>query len=155
VANALTDQATCGVEDKGTGSPNLLLHTLSGPAPECVVPPSCDVTTVKDTSVIGSETHGACRLVEVGPSLAVTGTGSLVLQAGARVTFFDGFQVASGGTLEVRSCGHSLCTTGPHFEAACHDCVASICAVDSFCCEEEWDSLCVDEVASVCGLTCP
>jgi hypothetical protein len=60
---------------------------------------------------------------------------------------------ASQGT-----CSHTLCTTGPALVANCDasfgDCVDQICAVDSFCCTNSWDSACVAEVSSVCGLNC-
>lgn len=34
-------------------------------------------------------------------------------------------------------------------------CEATICADDPFCCNEEWDDLCVDEAESFCGSLCP
>ncbi len=56
------------------------------------------------------------------------------------------------------SCSHTLCATGAALVANCDasfgDCVDQICAVDSFCCNNSWDSSCVGEVASVCGLNC-
>lgn len=61
------------------------------------------------------------------------------------------------------TCPGSLCDTHPGtpFTAGCDEppivpsCVSQICATDSFCCTTEWDDLCVDEVESICGLTCP
>jgi len=52
-------------------------------------------------------------------------------------------------------CAHATCTVGAPLEESCDPCVAQICAVDSFCCEHSWDSICVSEVASVCGTPCP
>jgi hypothetical protein len=58
------------------------------------------------------------------------------------------------------ACGHTLCTTGGQLTSGCDvpplpsSCVASICAVDSYCCDVAWDRICVGEVASVCGKTC-
>jgi hypothetical protein len=56
------------------------------------------------------------------------------------------------------TCGHSLCDAGASLVNSCDstkaDCVSSVCAVDSFCCNTGWDSICVDEVASVCGNNC-
>ncbi len=49
-------------------------------------------------------------------------------------------------------CDHDTCTEGAPLHPACGPCVASICAVDSYCCETAWDSLCVQEVRTVCGL---
>ena len=56
------------------------------------------------------------------------------------------------------TCAHSLCTAGTLLAANCDsafgDCVDQICAVDSYCCNNNWDSLCVGQVTSVCGLNC-
>jgi len=37
----------------------------------------------------------------------------------------------------------------------CGPCVAKICQADPFCCQSQWDQLCVFEVGSVCGQLCP
>jgi hypothetical protein len=34
------------------------------------------------------------------------------------------------------------------------NCVAAICAADSFCCTTSWDNVCVNEVDTVCGKNC-
>ncbi len=52
-------------------------------------------------------------------------------------------------------CAHDLCVTGSALSASCDSCVASICAVDPFCCATAWDGLCMDEVGTVCGMPCP
>ena len=51
-------------------------------------------------------------------------------------------------------CVHDACDTGVALDPQCDPCVAQICAVDDFCCTVYWDRPCVDQVASVCGLTC-
>jgi hypothetical protein len=58
-------------------------------------------------------------------------------------------QTCGGGT-----CAHPICSTGTKLTASCDTCAASICAVDSFCCNNTWDSQCVGEVSSVCHQTC-
>ena len=155
VSDLLTERATCGVvSNPGSGSPNLLLYTLDGVVGECE-DNSCDVKKVKDASLGGIATHGACRRLEAGPSLTVEDTASVTLQAGSTVVFFDGFQVEGGGSLKVVTCGHSLCDTGVLLTQGCHDCVTTVCAADPWCCEVDWDSICVGRVATHCGLTCP
>ena len=58
------------------------------------------------------------------------------------------------------NCAHTLCETGGVLVPGCDSppispsCVDAICAVDSYCCQTAWDSICVGEVASVCGLGC-
>jgi hypothetical protein len=60
-----------------------------------------------------------------------------------------------GGGVPQGSCSHSLCTTGTALVSGCSACATQICAADGFCCSTSWDSICVGEVKSVCGLTCP
>ncbi|WP_437321325.1 hypothetical protein [Sorangium sp. So ce385] len=55
---------------------------------------------------------------------------------------------------ETTSCAHGKCEEGGPLDPACDPCVASICAIDSFCCDVAWDAACVSEVASICGETC-
>lgn len=63
-----------------------------------------------------------------------------------------------GGDLSVaaRAPGRYKCTAGTPLSGASDACVASICAVDPFCCGSAWDSLCIAEVRTVCdSLVCP
>src|SRR5262249_3108027 len=53
------------------------------------------------------------------------------------------------------NCSHDKCTTGNALVSGCDPCVTQICAADPFCCMNSWDGICVGEVASVCGITCP
>jgi len=56
------------------------------------------------------------------------------------------------------TCGHPLCTAGPVLVNLCDstkaNCVSSICTADPYCCSTAWDSVCVGEVASICGKNC-
>ncbi|HWN69520.1 MAG TPA: hypothetical protein VNM90_17885, partial [Haliangium sp.] len=54
-----------------------------------------------------------------------------------------------GGT-----CEHDLCESGVALDPTCDPCVAEVCAADSFCCETEWDSICVGEAEEICGIDC-
>jgi hypothetical protein len=58
----------------------------------------------------------------------------------------------------VWGCAHNLCSTGVDLDQNCDPgCVSAICAVDGFCCGQmngHWDQLCINQVASVCGLAC-
>lgn len=53
------------------------------------------------------------------------------------------------------TCGHLLCTTGGPLVFGCDACVTNICTVDPFCCNVAWDGICVGEVQTVCGESCP
>ncbi|ORY36501.1 hypothetical protein BCR33DRAFT_835643 [Rhizoclosmatium globosum] len=52
------------------------------------------------------------------------------------------------------ACTHSKCVTGVALRSTCDACVAKIVAADSYCGSTSWDSTCVSEVKSVCGITC-
>lgn len=62
-------------------------------------------------------------------------------------------QVACIGT--DLSCGHEVCDQGTPLESSCGTCVTNICAQDPYCCNTQWDSICVGEVGSVCNEACP
>jgi hypothetical protein len=53
------------------------------------------------------------------------------------------------------SCAHPICSTGSKLTASCDACATKICAKDSYCCSTTWNSICVGEVSSVCGQSCP
>ncbi len=55
------------------------------------------------------------------------------------------------------ACAHDKCYLGDFLDAACDPCVSQICASDPFCCSNlgKWDGLCLQQVATVCGETCP
>jgi hypothetical protein len=56
------------------------------------------------------------------------------------------------------SCAHNLCVTGAALAANCDsafgDCRDLIVAADSFCGTTSWDSICVNEVTTVCNKNC-
>ncbi|KAJ3331346.1 hypothetical protein HDU91_003358 [Kappamyces sp. JEL0680] len=56
--------------------------------------------------------------------------------------------------LHVFASCHSQCSTGSALSSSCGSCVSEIIAQDSYCGNTEWDSVCVGEVASICGLSC-
>ena len=58
-------------------------------------------------------------------------------------------------------CTASICqvqdpTNGGPIERGCDGrCAAAVCAADSYCCDVNWDTICVAEVSSICGISCP
>lgn len=81
---------------------------------------------------------------------------------------FDGAGVVDGGDLATllgawgecppppspcESADHDCCTSGT---VGCTDtaCCEIVCGADAFCCSTSWDSLCVSEAESLCGLDC-
>jgi hypothetical protein len=55
------------------------------------------------------------------------------------------------------TCAHNECSTGAALEDGCDACAADVCASanDPYCCEIEWDDICVSEVAEYCTTVCP
>jgi len=52
------------------------------------------------------------------------------------------------------SCSHDKCVNGAPLLATCDLCVQVICSADAYCCTTSWDSMCVGQVATRCGLSC-
>jgi len=52
------------------------------------------------------------------------------------------------------NCAHSICQNGAALPTDCNPCVAELCKVDDYCCNTDWDGLCIGEVESICGITC-
>jgi hypothetical protein len=52
-------------------------------------------------------------------------------------------------------CGHDECSTGSKLTASCSACATSVCNFDPYCCNNNWDAMCVQYVAQHCsGKTC-
>lgn len=51
-------------------------------------------------------------------------------------------------------CEHSECNQGSALASGCSDCVTTVCNADSFCCDQGWDGLCVQQAEELCGDTC-
>jgi hypothetical protein len=60
-----------------------------------------------------------------------------------------------GQTCGGSTCSHPICNTGKRLKSSCDPCVSQICSVDPYCCANRWDVVCVSEVTSVCGQSCP
>jgi hypothetical protein len=63
-------------------------------------------------------------------------------------TSMCGTCAAGGGT---SSCAHSECTAGDGLDPSCSSCADAVCAADPYCCNTEWDSVCVNAVPTHCG----
>ncbi|MBK6513806.1 MAG: hypothetical protein IPG04_06700 [Polyangiaceae bacterium] len=49
---------------------------------------------------------------------------------------------------------HDECTVGDPMDPSCNDCVDAVCTQDSYCCETEWDSVCIGYVDELCSPGC-
>ena len=57
-------------------------------------------------------------------------------------------------TCSLTTCEHDVCQEGQAMTSGCDPCTTAICAADSFCCSDTWDSLCVANVEVICDLSC-
>lgn len=67
---------------------------------------------------------------------------------------------ACAGTKECMAmgCAHNECEAGPAatpLAMGCSACVDAVCAQDSYCCTNDWDSFCVAKVDLYCATPCP
>jgi hypothetical protein len=56
-----------------------------------------------------------------------------------------------GASCDNGSCDHGLCSIGSPLSGSCSSCTAAVCDADPYCCDEQWDAQCVDEVNEICG----
>jgi hypothetical protein len=73
-------------------------------------------------------------------------------------TQWDSYCADEGWAYCAASCAGPLagdCLT-PHEDPACLDagCCSSVCDADPFCCEQQWDEVCVEEAVDICVLSC-
>jgi hypothetical protein len=54
----------------------------------------------------------------------------------------------------ISTCVHSHCTAGAALVKTCNACVTAVCNKDPKCCTTKWDSVCVNEVKTVCNIEC-
>lgn len=49
------------------------------------------------------------------------------------------------------TCDHPADQPGTPLDPSCDTCAEEVCSFDTYCCETEWDDVCVDEAAQTCG----
>jgi hypothetical protein len=92
---------------------------------------------------------GGCTPKCTGKTCGDDGCGGSCGTCGSGQTCSPGGVCTTGG-----NCSHPICSTGGALTTACDACAAQVCAADSFCCSNSWDSICVGEVQSVCKQSC-
>ncbi|KAJ3079105.1 hypothetical protein HDU99_000179, partial [Rhizoclosmatium hyalinum] len=128
----------------------------SSPSPSTAkttsIPPTPSTTIPKTTSVPPSptvpKTTSAPLSKTTTPSPTVSKTTSVI--ASSKTT---SVLKTTPVTTKV-PCAHDKCVIGPYLQAACDPCVASIVAKDAYCGVVTWDSTCVKEVQTICGVKC-
>lgn len=59
-----------------------------------------------------------------------------------------------GGECVGDGCSHDECSAGGALDSTCSDCATAVCDADPFCCETEWDTLCVEEAEGQAACSC-
>jgi hypothetical protein len=53
------------------------------------------------------------------------------------------------------ACSHDLCVTGEPLQSVGDACAGTVCATDPYCCDSQWDAICVGEATKLCdGAPC-
>lgn len=68
--------------------------------------------------------------------------------------FVNDCSIGGGGGGGGGSCSHDICSTGGPLDNSCGSCEDTVCSIDPFCCDTEWDSLCVQQAEDWCGASC-
>ena len=100
--------------------------------------------TSTSTSGTGGSSSTSTSGTGGGTSTSTSGTG------GGTSTSTSG----TGGGGGAPNCPHDFCDEGGSLSVECDPCVAQICGQDPFCCDTNWDNVCVSEVWSICQFDC-
>jgi len=74
---------------------------------------------------------------------------SLCVAKGNDTTTYPSCANACGG-----GCSHSPCDQGGALTDGCDACTSAVCAADAYCCDTEWDSICVNEAGMEAACSC-
>jgi hypothetical protein len=105
--------------------------------------------TPNGAALNGGGGGGGCTPKCSGKACGDDGCGGSCGTCGSGQTCSPGGVCTTGG-----NCSHPICSTGGALTSSCDTCAAKVCAADSFCCSNSWDSICVGEVQSVCAQSC-
>lgn len=97
-------------------------------------------TTAVSTSARTWETISACGRPDLlNNEIVIYGTEPSVFYVRSASVSFD---------VKCPTC-HKQTVTGPPMAPSCGACASNVCAIDTFCCNSAWDSLCVSEAAAI------
>ncbi|MCF6225681.1 MAG: DUF285 domain-containing protein, partial [Xanthomonadales bacterium] len=122
---------------------------------KCLPEGACNLIMVAGVTEEYDATYEACELLSIDPAYTIAAGANVILASGWAVDIQQNFTVEKGATLNIKTCGLSLCEVNPSpMPYGCHSCVDQICDVDPSCCGVEFSQACLDKVGSVCGLIC-
>jgi hypothetical protein len=116
---------------------------------------NCLVNSVAGVTDTGTIEREACDILQIGPNYSAGSNADVMWSSGSVILIDTETRIEEGATINAAVCGQSLCeVSDAPMPAGCHFCVTDICAVNPSCCSEDFDSTCVEQVSTVCGLAC-
>ncbi len=161
------------------GNPSAGSCYLAHAAPFCATQACCDAVCAVDSYCCntswdsicaneaaamcpgcGNPSAGSCTVVHASAYCQDATCCSQVCAADAYCcnVQWDSLCVSGATTLCVNTCGGSLandCCVA-HVNPSCNDavCCSAVCAIDSYCCNNSWDSICANEARVMCKQCC-
>lgn len=101
----------------------------------------------------GSQTQVSCATNDGGVTLDSSGKGAPVALFVETDDSEPWVSLSDLVVNEVLACvpAHSTCKTGAALETGCDPCVTAVCKADPYCCDNEWDEICVGTVLTECA----
>ena len=62
-----------------------------------------------------------------------------------------GSNQGGGNNQSSGSCNHGVCDIGGALTSSCSSCSSTVCTADPYCCNNSWDTTCVNEAQQMCG----
>ncbi|MEE4174144.1 MAG: proprotein convertase P-domain-containing protein [Xanthomonadales bacterium] len=114
----------------------------------------CNGNVVTGVTASENAAFEACEVLSVGP-LTGEADADIYLSSGWEILIEPEFEIQQGATLRATTSGQSLCLVSAEpMPRGSHSCVDQICEVNSACCDSAFSQQCLDQVQSICGLSC-
>lgn len=107
-----------------------------------------------DNTTTGPTTTASAGGASVNAATTASTSASTTQGSGGSVDVGAGGGSGTGGG-SMSNCAHDVCTVGIALTLGCGEpCVDTVCGLDSYCCDTEWDQTCVDEAVDFCSAPC-
>lgn len=114
----------------------------------------CNGNVVAGVTTSENAAFEACEVLSIGP-LTGEADADVYLSSGWEILIEPEFEIQEGATLRATTSGQSLCLVSAEpMPRGSHSCVDQICEVNSACCDSAFSQQCLDQVQSICGLSC-
>ncbi|MBW2452968.1 MAG: lamin tail domain-containing protein [Deltaproteobacteria bacterium] len=108
-----------------------------------------------DTGTSSTSTSSGTTSSSTSGTTSTSSTSSTSGTGGDNAGGAGGGSSSSSSSSGTNNCAHDICTPGVKLTMGCGDpCVDTVCLQDAYCCDSEWDQLCVDEAGQFCGANC-